>query len=417
MARSLLGERAMRWPVVIVGVAFAMTAGTAPTWAQPRPTLDDFFERTRERDQGFDACVGYCDGHFLATLLVGAETANPSTDADRPAPATGARLGGELGVRKGVDVARTRLWADVLRVNGDGQWLTDVAWQVTAFKAIGHRDPDEDDEGWQLALDNVVAQHSELRPVDVARLQQVPYRSVDSEAEIAPIGPKVDKDGHLAIPVGVANRITWPIDGGPLERKTSVSAAIAIRGFPKDDVHHAQFDVLRLKRTAWDVPGGTATAWTISAGYQRLPVGIDTLPLWALIGYEWAGGRSGVTAQIGMDLPLATAHGTFEIAPRFERHLEVDPMTATAMRVTAGGIAVRHELGPVRWGVGYEAVAVEGGARIHAITPELGVAFYGLELGLSYRFTFARRDPATPVDPMTTAVPRDRFEVAVDHRF
>src|SRR5689334_23366211 len=98
MARDLLGGRAMRW-VTLVGVALVMLAGrAAPTWAQPKPTLDDFFERTRQREQGFDECVGYCNGTFLATLLVGAQTANPSTDDDRPTPATGARLGGELGV-------------------------------------------------------------------------------------------------------------------------------------------------------------------------------------------------------------------------------------------------------------------------------------------------------------------------------
>jgi hypothetical protein len=118
-----------------------------------------------------------------------------------------------------------------------------------------------------------------------------------------------------------------------------------------------------------------------------------------------------------MDLPIPTDYGAFEIEPKYERHLEVDPMTATAMRVSAGGVRVTHVLGPVRWGVDYAAVSVDGGARLHAITPELGVAFYGLELGLSYRFTFARREPAAPVDPMTSAMPRNRFEVALDHRF
>ena len=68
-------------------------AWTAPAAAQPHPTLDDFYERTRARDDGFDHCLGMCSQHWLAAFLIGAQTANPSADELEPRLATGARLG------------------------------------------------------------------------------------------------------------------------------------------------------------------------------------------------------------------------------------------------------------------------------------------------------------------------------------
>jgi hypothetical protein len=382
--------------------------------ADPRPTLDEFYERTRDREDGFDACIGYCDDTYLASFLVGVQTANPSTDAAAPRVATGLRLGVDLGMRGSrPEVVRAKLWADVLRVNADGTWIEDLAGQLTAFKLFGR---EHDDTGVHLSFDSVAASRTELRPGDVARLQRVPYRSVDTELEVAPIGPEFlgRKNGNFSLPVGVSYRLRAPHDGGALQHRTSVSGALALRAFERGLRTHAQLDLLRVKQTWWAVPGGDAGATTVSAGYQRLPYGLDTLPLWALVGYQWAGDRSGVVAQIGMDLPLSTAIGDIEIAPAFERHLELDPDTAMFRRVSSLRMSLRHRYSIVQWGVAYEAALVEDERRLHALTPELGLAYQGFQLGLSYRFTVARDEPTTM---MSARLPRDRFSIALDRAF
>lgn len=383
----------VRSNVRVVAILVAM-AGVAA--ADPRPTLDDFYERTRTRDEGFG------DASWLLHMIAGVQTANPSVEAAEPAFATGGRLGIEAGLRGGrASVVRTLLAADVLRVGSSGQWLADAEWQSTAFTAFGR---ERDDTGLHLSLASTLARRNELRPTDVVEFQRIPYYLVDVEGEATAIGPRIDKDGNLALPVGVANRMRWSLDGATLERRTTVSGAIAYRGFAKQMRNHAQLDFLRAKYTSWDVTGGDASALTLSAGYQRLPYGLDTLPLWALVGYEWAGDRSGAVVQIGMDLPFRG----FEFVPELERHLELDPMTATFRRVTTGRFAFRHTYGPVRYGVTYEAASLEQGERFHAITPIAGVTHAGFHLGLSYRFVIAG-------ETMTTA--RDRFGVALDRRF
>jgi hypothetical protein len=398
-------------------MAFSMlVAATAASTAlaDPRPTLDEFYERTREREAGFDACIGYCDGTWLASFLMGAQTANPSTQAAAPRLATGIRFGVDLGVRgTRPEVVRAKLWADVLRINADGTWITELAGHVTAFKAF---EGPNDDVGLHVSFDSVAARRTELRPSDVASLQRVPYRSLDTELELAPIGPKVDKDASIALPLGVAYRLRAPLDGGQLQHRTSMSGALAFRGFAKQLRTHAQLDALRVKYTRWEVAGGDAAATTLSTGYQRLPAGIDTLPLWALVGYQWAGDRHGVVAQLGMDLPLSTPFGSFEIAPAFERHFELDPATARFRRVTAARVSLRHRIAFVQWGVAYEAALVESQRRLHAITPELAVIYRGFELGMQYRFIVsdeAMLDPAV----MRSATPKDRFGVSLDRRF
>ncbi|HVK83677.1 MAG TPA: hypothetical protein VM513_06195 [Kofleriaceae bacterium] len=398
----------MRLARLAFGIAL-VAAVTAS--ADPRPTLDEFYERTREREDGFEACIGYCDGTYLASFLVGAQTANPSTVAAAPRVASGLRLGVDLGVRGSrPEVVRGKLWADVLRVNADGTWITDLAGQLTAFKVFGRPN---DDQGLHLSLDTVASRRTELRPGDIARLTRVPYQTVDSELEVTPLGPKVDKSSHIALPLGVAYRLRAPTSGGPLEHRTVVSGALAFRGYDKGIRTHAQLDALRVKYTHWDVPGGEVSATTVSAGYQRLPYGLDTLPLWALVGYQWTEQRNSVIAQIGMDLPLATSIGELEIAPAYEHHLELDPMTAMFHEVTALRMALRHRYAFVQWGVTYEAALVEEQHRLHAITPELGVSYGGFELGVQYRFTIAHDEPAVM---MPTAL-RDRFNIALDRRF
>lgn len=400
------------------------SAAPAPVRADSRPALDDFYDRTRDRDDGFESCTGYCDGRWLAGFLVGAQTANPAAPpmagsaagALAPKLATGGRLGIDLAVRGGyADVARTKLWLDLLRVHESGDWIADLAWQTTAFAALGHPGA----PGLHLSLDSVVAQRTELEPSDLARLQRRPYRELDLEAEVAPTGGKIDKDAFLAVPLGAAVRLLSPEDGR-LEHRTSVSGALALRGFPKQIRHHYQLDVLRAKRTSWDVPGGTATAWTLSAGYQRLSPDIPGLQLWLLAGYEWAGDRRGPVVQIGADLELPAAGGTLSFSPRFDEHLELDPRTAQFSRVYEGRFSVRHRTAPptarfgLWWGLAYEAVLIEDAGKLHALTPELGFAYRGLELGLRYRFTSLR--DVDEAEPMSRSL-SDRFQLSLDRLF
>lgn len=87
--------------------------------------------------------------------------------------------------------------------------------------------------------------------------------------------------------------------------------------------------------------------------------------------------------QVGAELRIPTARGVLELGPRFEEHLELDP---------AG-------------------VVLEDAGRLHALTPEAGVAYRGLELGLRYRLA------RTYNDRMMTGAPGDRFQLALDRRF
>lgn len=425
--------RHRRLACIAACVAAAAVATSHPSLAaaDARPALDDFYDRTRDRDEGFDDCVGYCDDRWLAGFLVGVQTANPSTDTLQPKLATGTRLGADLAVRGGyANIARTKLWADLLRVHETGDWIADLAWQTTAFAALDGLDA----TGLHLSFDSVASRRTELEPSDLAQLQRQPYREIDVEAEAALTDDKVDKDAFLAIPVGVATRLRWP-DAGRLERRTAISAALALRGFPNGIRHHYQLDILRVKRTSWDVTGGEASSWTLSAGYQRLSPDIDGLQIWLLAGYERAGGRSGPIVQLGAELELPAGSGVVQLGPRFEAHLELDPRTAAFTRVYEGRFSVRHHTarrttqGRARtgawWGLAYEAVILEDSARLHAFTPEVGVTYRGLELGLRYRLAWLRDDrmsglpgtPGVPGTPATSDAPGDRFQISLDRLF
>jgi len=353
----------------------ALVLAPAVASAQPSPALDEFFERTRARADGLE------DRPWFVRLLAGVETATP-----RAQLATGGHLGVEAGVRDAVvDIARIALWGDVLRVDSTGDWITDLAGQATAFSAFEHL---------HVSLDAVAARRTYLEPSDAIAVQRDPYGLVDTELEVAPIGPKVDKHAHLAFPIGVAHRARWSLTDGTTSHRTSVSGAIALRGIVRERRlrTHAQLDVLRVKYVAQD----RASTTSISAGYQRLPVGLDTLPLWALVGYQWAGDRSLVTAQLGMDL---TYRGV-QLAPSFQRHLELDPATSMVTRVTAGRMALRYRGEHVVAGASYEVASIEGADEFHAVTPEVGVAFAGFELTASYRL-----------------LAYERFGIALDRRF
>jgi hypothetical protein len=342
--------------------------------ASAQPALDDFYERTREREHG----VG--DRDRFIDLVLGIQTANPSTDALEPHVASGLRLGLDVGLRRKHDVVRTQLSADVLRVHETGDWFTDLGWHTTAFKAYGRP---RDDEGMHLSLDSVVARRTEVTPSDVSELQLVGYDMIDVEGEVTPVGPMIDKDAHLALPIGVATRLRWA-DGGGFDLRTSGSVALAARAlFP--GLGHAQLDFVRVKHTEWDAAMTQASAWTVSTGYQRLPKGIDTLPIWLLVGYEWAGPKEGAVFQFGGAFELPE----MSIGPSFERHFELDPVTGTFARVDTGRLAVHGQHDVLVWGVALESITIAGRGSLRAVTPQLGARYRGLALVAQLRAAWA----------------------------
>lgn len=389
-------------------VAIALSALDAR--AEPRPALDDFYDRTRGRAEGFEDCLGYCDGQHVAAFLVGAQMADPTTDAVQRALAYGGRLGVDLGVFFGrYDVARTKLWADFLHVASTDDSVTDLAWQSTWFAALA--EPGE--TGLHLSLDTLLASRTELEPSDFAELQLVPYRSADVELEAAPTGGKIDKDAFFALPLGVSSRLRWTPDGATLERRRSASAAVAFRGFLHQVRHHYQLDVLRVKRTEWEVPGGEASSWTLSAGYQRLSPDVEWLQIWLLAGYSWSQGentRRGAVAQLGAEMRFPTESGELELGPMYEAHFALDQRSARFSRVHEIRSYYRQRLDLLRWGLAYQFVALEDFARLHALTPELGVRVLGVDLTGRYRIS-AVSDARYP------GMAEDRFLLAADFLF
>jgi len=395
----------------LVGMAVAMLLSSTLAHAEPRPTLDDFYDRTRSRAEGFDHCLGYCDGQSLAAFLVGAQVADPTTDAVQRATAYGGRLGADLGTFFGpYSVARLKLWADVLRVSSSDKTITDLAADYTWFAVVGQ--PGE--PGVHLALDALGAERTELEPSDFAEFQLVPYRALDVELEAAPVGGKVDKDAFVALPLGVARRLRWTLDGeSMLERRTTVSGAFAFRGFPKRLRHHYQLDVLRVKRTSWDVLGGEASAWSVSAGYQRLSPDVDWLQIWLLGGYSWNRGENaskGAVLQLGAETTFPTADGSVELGPMLESHFVLDQKTARFARVNELRLYYRHAKGMLHWGLAYQGVSLEDVATLHAFTPEAGVDLWGLDLTFRYRFAFVK-------DDRFDGASSDRFNLSADWLF
>jgi hypothetical protein len=379
--------------------------------AEPRPTLDDFYDRTRSRAEGFEHCLGYCDGEAVAAFLVGAQVADPTTDAVQRAVAYGGRLGVDFGTFFGrYSVARTKLWADVLSVSETDDTITDLAAQYTWFAAFG----EPGDAGAHLQLDTLLAERTELEPSDFAEFQLVPYRAADVELEVAPVGGKVDKDAFVALPLGIARRLRWSVeDGSALERRTTLSGAFAFRGFPKRIRHHYQLDVLRVKRTSWEVLGGEASAWTASLGYQRLSPDVEWLEIWLLAGYSWNHGRNeqeGVVAQLGAEMTFPTSDGSVELGPMFEDHFVIDQRTARFTRVHDARVYYRHAKGIVHWGLSYQGVSLEDVATLHALTPEIGVNVLGLDLTGRYRLAIVK-------DDRFDGAASDRFNASADWVF
>jgi hypothetical protein len=394
-----------------LGVTLSVLTLTGLAFAEPRPALDDFYDRTRSRADGFEECLGYCDGQTVAAFLIGAQVADPTTDAVQRAIAYGGRLGADFGTFFGrYDVARVKLWADILRVSETDDTITDLAAQYSWFLATS--EPGE--LGAHVSMDGLLAERTELEPSDFAEFQLVPYRAADVEVEVAPVADKVDKDAFLALPLGVSRRLRWRLDDDvTLERRNAVSAAFALRGFPKQLRHHYQLDVLRVKRTTWEVLGGEADAWTLSAGYQRLSPDVEWLQIWLLGGYTWnhgANDRKGVMFQLGAETKFRTDVGSVEIGPMFEEHFVLDQRTARFARVYDFRLYYRHSVKIVHFGASYQGVSLEDVATLHAVTPELGVNILGLDLTGRYRFSFVK-------DDRFDGASADRFDFAADWVF
>jgi hypothetical protein len=163
---------------------------------------------------------------------------------------------------------------------------------------------------------------------------------------------------------------------------------------------HAQLDFLRVKHTEWDAAMTNASAWTISAGYQRLPKGIDTLPIWLLVGYEWAGPKEGAVFQFGGAFELPNLN----IGPSFERHFELDPVTGEFARVDTGRLAVRGTHDVLVWGLALESVSIAGRGNLRAITPQLGARYKGFALVAQVRAAWASE----------LMYPANRFSLGLD---
>lgn len=385
-----------------------------------------------------ERCDGFCGegaapgSSWALVLLAGAQVGNPSTDAIRPALAEGPRLG--LDATYGfsaLDVVRARAWVDWLHVNDTGQSVTDLAAETQGFVAVA---PDAD-LGVDASLDVLAAQREELTPDDFAQFQVHPYRVVDAEAELCPRGPKVDKDGRVALPIGYARRERWDLRtaGGPgSESRDTLSAAAALRGVQPGRRAHVQLDVLRVTRTLWRLPGGEADGWALTAGYQRLSPGIDELQIWLLAGYGWYDGRAeaastgdvparhhaqGPLAQTGAVVDLGDAPGDLQFRGGFDAHFEPDRAagsTGRFARLLQWRAGYGQRAGWLRWDLDVEGVALDRVATLHAVTPALAVEPWGrdaLSVGLRYRFAVAHDERRAD------APDRDRFSMGVDWAF
>lgn len=391
---------------------------TATAAAQDRPGMDDFYARTRGRQAGFDRCVGYCDGTHLLQALVGAQVANPSTDALRPTLAEGPRLGLDGGIRGGYNVARARAWADLLWINDTGERLTEYVGQLTGFLTTAP----PGGLGVHAQLDARIAAREELEPQDFAELQRTPYSVLDVEGEIAAVGPMIDKEAFIAIPFGIAQRVRFDdTDGGAVtEERRTLSGALAVRAFQKKNRHHYQLDFARLTRIDWDVPAGSASAWKAQLGYQQLSPDIPGIQLWLLFGWAWVDGARadhGFITRVGIDVDFDDLDGgglgPHLAAAHYQRDFTLNRQSLRfealdQVRLYYGTTA----LGPVRLGAGYELAAVEDQGALHVLEPEIAwrpFAALGVEIGAKVRLRVRSDSDAA------SAIPADeRFQLNLD---
>jgi hypothetical protein len=390
-----------------------------PAWADNRPGMDDFYARTRGRHEGFSDClIGLCDGARLLQLLVGAQMANPSTDALQPALAEGLRLGLDTGIRGGYAVARARGWADLLWVNATGERLTEYVGQVTGFMTTAP----PGGLGVHLSTDVQVAARTELEPQDFAEFQANPYTVLDAEGELAIVGPKVDKEGFLVLPFGYAHRLRWrDVDGGArTEQRRTLSAAAALRAFQKKNRFHYQLEAARLTRVDWSVPAGEASAWKAQFGYQRLSPDIPGVQLWLLFGWAWVDGAEddhGFITRVGVDVDFMDIDGGVNVphvvSAQYQRDFALDRRTRqfrhlNQLRLYHGTTA----WDPVRVGLAYELASVAEVGALHVIEPEVAWRpFDDLDVEVGVRFRIrVRSDEAADA-----AIPDgERFQLNLD---
>lgn len=399
------------------GALLALTFASASARAEIRPSLDDFYERTRTRAEYLEHCTGFCGDDWALVLLAGGQVANPSTDAVHPALAEGPRLGvdGTYGWN-GKSLVRGRAWLDWLRVNDTGQSVTDFAAEGLTFLSLYP----ESDAGVEGSLDVIAAQREELALDDYAQFQIRPYRVIDAEAEIAPYGIQVDKDAKLALPVGYARRMRWNLDGDTEETRDTISAAVALRGYQSGRRNHAQLDCLRVTRTLWDTPAGDADGWALTAGYQHLSPGIDELQIWLLAGYGWydAGpAAAGWLAQTGATVDLAEVPGTRQIRGGFDAHFALDRDRRRFTRVKQWRLGYQDTWWVLIFAADYEGASVDTLATLHAFTPMVGVQPWGpgrLNIGLRYRFAMSHDDRSAAG---AAAPDADRFSATADWFF
>ncbi len=401
-------------------VALALAAVTSRARAElSRPSLDDFYERGRTRaacmERGIDRDHSdpACDERRVVAFLVGLEAADPVV-AGRRVLALGARVGVDAGLAWGAyDLIRSRAWIGLLRAPSEGarasKILADVTLDTALFQTF-HADLDDDAAGLHLALNPRLVQRAELEPGDLAELRVSPYRLWDLEAEAAPIGPRIDKDGRLALPLGVDYRAQWNDAGERVEQRTTLSGAVSLRGFPRGARHHLQLDFARLTRVDWSTPAGRAHGWSTSAGYQRLSPDLAGIELWILAGYGWYTGANtarGPIVQVGLE---ATDDGRWVFGASYDARFGLDYRTNEILRVHHARVSA--SLRPDRFVVGGSAELIGvGGDAMAALTPEVGVRFGDLALAARYRMVLTRRVPLVeaPLD--------DRFSVSVDWNF
>jgi hypothetical protein len=378
-----------------------------------RPALDDFYERGRTRaacmERGIGGQEGACDPGRTVAFLVGAEVADPIV-AGRRVVAAGAHVGVDAGLAWGrYDLIRSRAWLGLLRASDGGNGnkvLADATLDTALFQTIN---PElHDDFGLHLALSPRLVQRAELEPKDLAELRLAPYRMWDLEAEVAPIGPQIDKDGRLAIPLGADYRAQWDQDGALLERRTTLSGAVSLRGFPRGVRHHLQFDFARLTRVDWSTAAGHAHGWSTSLGWQRLSPDLKGIDLWILGGWGWYAGandKHGPLAQIGVE---ATDDARWLFGASYDARFALDYRTNRFYRVHDAK-AYGRVLSSARLqaGASVELVGVAGEVVV-AVTPELLARVGMLALAARYRVVMAHAVPLleAPLD--------DRLSVGVD---
>jgi len=383
------------------------------------PALDDFYARTRLRSEGLQRCDALCEGDYVLRFILGAQVANPSTDRLQPRLAEGLRLGADTGLTLNAwSLTRTQLWADVLRVQQGGELITDLTLHHTTFYSTAE---DRYDEALHLSADVVLASSAELQPDDFADLRLQPYEVVDTELEAALIGPKIDKGGNLALPLGVSLLRRFDLDERPTEDRLGVSAAIALRGFPhlldtpRDDRgRHYQLDFLRASWVGWATPAGDASALRLTAGYQRLSPGIPGFEIELLAGYGWHDGANapgGAVLETSVEQELTEA---LVVGAGYDTWFALDRRTLAFSRVHDARLFTDLDLDGLAFGLSWEYVDTGDAGWLHQVQGRVSWHprwAYGLGAGVRYRLQLLR-DPRRP-EPNGA----ERFNMSLDYLF